>query len=458
MATVTKENIGLLHEKLTLKLEKADYLPSFEKTLKDYSKRANIPGFRKGQVPAGLIRKMYGSSLFADEVLRSVDRALGNYLESDQLGIFGQPLPLDLDMRQLDVNNPGEYTFHFEIGMKPQFTLPDLGKAPVTRYRVEVTDEMVNSEVDRLQSRYGSVKEMEQVGSGENVLNVLFIETDTEGNEIPDGVKKENSVLVRYFTPEFQPRLMGLKPQDSVILRPNDAFLEKEREAVLADLEVADRAGGGDRYFKMLITRIAQVEKRELNEKFFQEVFPGVTTPHEFRERIRSEIQTYWDGRARNQIHDQIFHYLVDHTPIDLPETFLKKWLRTQGDGEKGAMKSEEQAEKDYPSFSSQLRWTLITDQVVREAGIQVTRDEVREHFRRQLMGYMGNALGDDQAWLNDYLEKMMRTPKHADEAVRRIETEKIFLWAESQVRPTDQTINAEEFSRILEAHQHHHH
>ena len=129
MATITKENIGLLHEKLTVKLEKKDYLPPFEKALKDYSKKANIPGFRKGMVPAGLIKKMYGPSLFTDEVLRSVDRELISYLQNDKLDIFAQPLPLETDIRQLDVNNPDDYTFHFEVGMKPEFQLPDLEKA-----------------------------------------------------------------------------------------------------------------------------------------------------------------------------------------------------------------------------------------------------------------------------------------------------------------------------------------
>src|ERR1043165_2035168 len=149
MATVTKENIGLLHEKLTVKLEKKDYLPPFEKSLKDYSKKANIPGFRKGMVPAGLIKKMYGPSLFTDEVLRSVDRELIKYMEMDKLDIFAQPLPLEMDIRQLDVNNPADYIFHFEIGMKPEFTLPDLSKVKATKYVVTITPEMIEDEIAR---------------------------------------------------------------------------------------------------------------------------------------------------------------------------------------------------------------------------------------------------------------------------------------------------------------------
>ncbi|HRF18894.1 MAG TPA: trigger factor family protein, partial [Chitinophagaceae bacterium] len=199
MATVTKENIGLLHEKLTVKLEKTDYLPSFEKALKEYSKKANIPGFRKGMVPAGLIKKMYGPSLFTDEVLKSVDRELINYLQNDNLDIFAQPLPMESDFRQLDVNNPVDYTFHFEIGMKPSFQLPDLGKAKITRHVVKVTEEMIDNEVTRLQNRYGNMKDEDSINSDDNVLNIVLTETDAEGNETEGGIKKDNSVLLKYF-------------------------------------------------------------------------------------------------------------------------------------------------------------------------------------------------------------------------------------------------------------------
>src|SRR5258708_8016934 len=152
MASVTKENIGNLHDKLTVKVTKEDYYPSFEKAIKDYSKKANIPGFRKGMVPPGLIKKMYGPSLFTDEVLRSVDRELISYLQNDKLDIFAQPLPLEADIRQLDVNNPADYTFHFEVGMKPEFQLPDLEKMKITEYKVTVTNEMINNEIARLQN------------------------------------------------------------------------------------------------------------------------------------------------------------------------------------------------------------------------------------------------------------------------------------------------------------------
>src|SRR5215467_5353887 len=196
MATVTREHIGELHDKLTLSLSKEDYLPAFEKSLKDYSKKANIPGFRKGMVPAGLIKKMYGSSLFTDEVLRSIDRELVKYIETEKLEIFAQPLPDEINLHQLNMNSPADYHFSFEIGLKPEFDLPGLSSLHSTRYKVQVTDEMINNEIARLQNRYGNMKDEETVATEENVLNVIFTETDENGNDLAEGITKDNSLLV----------------------------------------------------------------------------------------------------------------------------------------------------------------------------------------------------------------------------------------------------------------------
>ncbi|HEX6334504.1 MAG TPA: trigger factor family protein, partial [Flavisolibacter sp.] len=139
MATVTQQEVAPLHKQLNVLITRDDYLPQFEKSLKEYSRKANIPGFRKGMVPAGLIRKMYGSSLFTDEILRTVDKEVFRFIEAEKLDIFAQPLPVDMNLSQLDVNNPNNYTFTFEVGMKPDFKLPDLSKQPVKKYKIDVT-------------------------------------------------------------------------------------------------------------------------------------------------------------------------------------------------------------------------------------------------------------------------------------------------------------------------------
>src|SRR5688500_15123379 len=170
MATVTRENIGLLNDKITVKVAKEDYLGSFEKSLKNYSKTANIPGFRKGMVPTGVIKKLHGQAVFTDEVLRTVEKELTKYMDNEKLDIFAQPLPVaDNDPRTLDVNNPQEYTFGFEVGLKPEFTLPDLSQEKLPLYKVEVSEDMVNQQIERLQKGYGSKKDPEGGEGEENI-------------------------------------------------------------------------------------------------------------------------------------------------------------------------------------------------------------------------------------------------------------------------------------------------
>lgn len=461
MATITKENIGLLHEKLTVKLEKSDYLPPFEKALKDYSKKANIPGFRKGMVPAGLIKKMYGPSLFTDEVLRSVDRELISYLQNDKLDIFAQPLPLEADFRQLDVNNPADYTFHFEVGMKPDFQLPDLGAAPVTEYKVAITDEMINNEIARLQNRYGNMVDQPSISSEDNVLNVTFIEVNNEAaDDLETGIKKDNSLLVKYFNEDFRKNLMGKVVNDYVVVQLDKAFDDKELEAITSDLGIdMNDPVALQKHFKILITKIGLLDKKALNEEFFSQLYPGqeVKSEADFRNKIKEEIEAYWKSQARNQIHDQVYHQLVDKTDIKFPEEFLKKWLRTQGEN----VKSDEQVEKEFPGFLNQLKWTLISEKVVKDNVVEVQPDEIRAFAKQQLFGYMGGAMGADaeqQPWVNDYIEKMMKDRKYVEDAYNRIQTQKIFEWSEQQVKPSPKDISAEDFTKMVEEHQHHHH
>lgn len=467
MAIVTKENIGLLHEKLTVKLEKTDYLPSFEKALKDYSKKANIPGFRKGMVPAGLIKKMYGPSLFTDEVLRSVDRELISYLQNDKVDIFAQPLPLETDIRQLDVNNPADYTFHFEVGMKPVFQLPDLGKANITEYKVTVTDEMINNEIVRMQNRYGNMKDEDTVHSEENVLNVIFSEVDENAGEKEAGIKKDNSLLVKYFKEDFRSNLLGKVLNDFVIVQLDKAFDEKELDFIISDLGMDKNDPAAlKKHFKIQITKIGLLEKKELNEEFFNQLYPNqeIKTEADFRNKIKGEIEVYWKSQARNQIHDQVFHQLVEHTEIKFPEGFLKKWMKTQGntasEEQKAVPKSDEEVEKEFPAFLNQLKWTLISDKIVQDNGVQVVPDEIRNFARQQLFGYMGGmgATTEDQPWVNDYIEKMMKDKKYVEDAYNRLQTQKMFEWAETKLKPTIKEISSEEFTKMVESHQHQHH
>ena len=276
MATVVKENIGKLHDKLIVKVSKEDYYPSFQKAIKDYSKKANIPGFRKGMVPEGMIKKMYGSSIFYDEVIKAVEKEINEYLKKEKPEIFGQPLPIETDMKNLDMANPSDYNFPFEIGLKPEVSMNAISAVKPSLYKVRVTSEMVNEEIEKLITKYGDMKDAETITGAENVLNVIFQESDQEGNPFPEALSKDTSILVKYFAEDFRQRLYGKTKDDFIVLQLKAAFSEKEREWILSDTGLdKNDPSSTEKCFKMTITKIGLIEKKELNEEFFKQVFPG---------------------------------------------------------------------------------------------------------------------------------------------------------------------------------------
>lgn len=454
MATIIRENIGLLNDKLTVTVTKDDYIKGFDLNLKKYAKTANIPGFRKGMVPAGLVKKMYGQNVFTDEVLRTVETELNQYMSKEAIDIFAQPLPLDNDARALDMNKPEDYVFSFEIGLKPSFEL-NLKGITVKRYVIDVTDKMIDEEVARLQTRFGKMTEPDIVSTEENVLNVTFTEADENQAVVENGVQKDNSVLVKYFTEGFRKNLMGKKNNDVIFLQINKAFDDKEAETILADLGLTKE--DGNRYFNMLITKVGLVEKAEMNDAFFLAAYPNtdtIKTEADLRNEIKGEIAKYYDQSAKNQIHDQIYHHLLDHVKMEFPENFLKRWLQTGGEKPKTA----EEAANDYPSFVNQLKWTLISTKLSQDNKIEVLPEDIRNFAKMQLFSYMGGqlgALGDNQQWIDDYANRMMQDKKFVEDSYHRINAEKLFGVIETQVTAKDESISVEDFTKMVENHHH---
>ncbi len=455
MATVVRENIGLLHDKLTVKVTKDDYFPSFDKKLKEYSKTANIPGFRKGMVPAGMIKKMYGNSIFTDEVIKTVEKELYTYLNNEKPEIFAQPLPLTSDLAKMDINNPADYEFGFEMGLKPDYTITDIAKAKVTLHKVVATDTMVDEEISRMQIKGGKMTEPETIDNEENVLNILFTESDKDGNVVEGGASKENSVILKYLTAATQKKFMGKKVGDVVTVQLSKAFDEDKLTAILHDLgfEESDK-DAAKKYFNLAIVKIGLVEKRELNEEFFKEIYPAkdIKTTEELKAAIKEEIQQYWDAQSKNQLQDQLYHYLIDETKMEFPADFLKRWLQTGGEKPKTA----EEAEAEFPSFSNQLKWTLISDKLVQDNKLQVTNEELRESMKVEIMRYFGSMnLGDDTSFLESYIDRMMKDEKQVDASYRRLITDKLFSWVEAQVKPKQKEVTGEELNGMM--HNHHH-
>ena len=236
----------------------------------------------------------------------------------------------------------------------------------------------------------------------------------------------------------------------------DDAFEGQEKEWVLNDLGIDSAT---ERNFKITITKVGLIEPRELNEEFFAQLFPNedIKTEEAFRLKVKDELQKQWDAESRNQLQHSLYHILLDHTQINFPAEFLKRWLKTQGQNNQS--KTDQEVEAEFPQFVNQLKWTLITERLIQQNNIKVEPDEIRQFAKQQLLGYMGGqALDEDQQWVRDYIDRMMKDRKYVEDAYNRLQTQKIFEWAETQINAEETPIAKEEFVKMNEAHQHHHH
>ncbi len=454
MGNVIRENIAPLNDKLTVTISKDDYLPAFEKSLKEYAKKANIPGFRKGLVPTGVVKKMYGQSVFTEEIYKSLERQLTEYLTAEQIDYLGQPLPLNDDVKlHLDVNAPGDYSFNFEIGLKPSVNI-DFSNIHVTRYKPEITDQMIDEEVARLQTRYGTVLDQETVDNDENMLTLQFTETDAEENIIENGVSKIATLLVKYFTEATRKEWMGKKANDSQNIQLSSALEEKEREWVMSDLGLdKNNSTAADKFFKLTITKVGLMQKAALDSAFFDKVYAGknITTPEEFRAEVLAEVENYYRSQSSGQVQDQIYHHLLDDIDIPLPEKFLRHWLQIETEKNKPG----EDVEQDLPKFKKQLKWSLISSKLLEDNKVTVEQSEIKDAAKRQLFNYMGGQQIDEASWMDEYADRMLNDKKFVEETYLELKTAKLFSLLENMVHETEERISVEDFATKL--HHHHH-
>lgn len=459
MATVTRENIGKLNDKLVVKVTKDDYYTNFEKGLKAYAKNANIPGFRKGMVPSGLIKKMYGQSILTDEIFKTVDQEISKYINDEKLPVLVQPIPVEDDNKdlQIDINTPKDYSFSFEVGLEPEVNV-DPKKIKVTRYVVDVTDEMVAEEIDKLEMRHGKYSEPEAISGDDDVLNVEFKESDKDGNLVEGGVTKATSILLKNFTAAVRKQLEGQKKDFKTVVKLDKAFADKELENVLAQLgyETNDKEAA-KKYFELAVLKVGAIERPKMDEEFFKKVYPTkeIKTEAEFKADIKQELENYFAQQASGQIHDQIFHELTDHTKLEFPTEFLKRWLTVQNQGKK----TEEEIEKEVPQFENQLQWSIISNKLSQENDVKVEPEDLKDFARQQLYGYLGGQmdLSGDNGWMNEYVDKMLKDKKFVEQSYGQVMASKLFQKLEGQVSAKDEKISEEDFAKKLQEHQHHH-
>lgn len=452
MATIERSNIGELHDKLSVTLSKDDYYPAFEKKLKEFGKQANIPGFRKGQVPAGMIKKMYGQSVFMDEIIRLAYTELETYLKENVPNYFAQPMPLQNDPEKpsLDMNKAEDYTFNFEIGLRPEIQVKAVEeKAPLTKYTIAVTDEMMDKEIEEIRKRAGKLEDKAAQNSDLDIIHLSYKNNADEADEaIEDVVEFGKSPKA------LQEKLKACTTATSFEFSLNEIQDEKEKTEFLKSAQKL-KAVPAETVFTVNVTKVAALEPRAMDETFYNDVFPGAAIKDEagFRAELKKAMAEQLLRYSNERLQNEIFETLVHTTDVNLPESFLKYWLKSGGEKQK----TDEEVNQEWSSFNHQLKWTLISDQLIGKYGIQVPYEEVIQDIKNRVSAYFGIPAGEDAPWMDAYIKKMEQDEKTLEETHRRLMMDKLFARIEQDLTISETEVSDEEFAKLPSAHEHHH-
>jgi trigger factor len=449
---ITKENIDTLNAVVKIQLSPEDYLQQVENSIKDLRKKVELKGFRKGHTPVGVVKKMYGNSVLADELNKIINDNLNSYLKDNEIEILGNPIPKDDLQQNIDVNAAKEYEFQYELGLTPEFSLDFLSKnSKFNFHKIIVDDEMLNKEIESMRKRMGKMTNPEDAVQADDVLFVELDELNDDGSVKEGGHHNQAGIPLDMITlDETKNALLKLKIGDSANIDIFKSVDNKTKEEVAKHfLNIADDAVNttGNNY-KLTLKKINRVEPADMDEAFFdQAVGPGkAKTEEEFREVLKAEISKYFDGQSKKILQSDILDTFLKQTTVNLPDDFLKRWMRLTSEKPITA----EEVEAQYDEFSKSMKWRLIVNKLIKLNNITVSEEELKEHTRNGLKGYLN--VNDDLMETPEYqnwITNMMGNKDHVQRTYDQILEEKLFNFIESQVEVSDKPITLDEFKNL---------
>lgn len=391
---ITRESTGDLTATIRMEISPDDYMEAVTRNLKDYQRKANVPGFRPGKVPFGLVRKMYGKAVMADEVNRILSEQLSGYLTDEKLDLLGNPLPNKELTKPARFEEDEVLEFFFDIGMAPDFTL-DLGpELEVENYHIIVEDEMVDKYIEDVRIRNGVYTHPETAGENDMASGEIT-ELNTEG--LPAAEASPHQVFISPGKVKESGKkevLMSMKQGEKVIMKPAEWFGTPEDAAGILSLPV-EKFSSPDHSYSFLVKEITHMEPSVLDAGLFEKVYPGeaIETESGFRERVRKDLSSSFFAETDKKLFNDITRFLVENTGINLPDRFLKRWLLEQEDNRM----TEGEIDKNYESFARPMRWQLIENKIIREHDIHVKDEEIREYIKTYLLRQVTREFADPE-------------------------------------------------------------
>jgi len=448
---ITRENIDDLNAVLKVKIEKADYAEKVESVLKEYRRKANIKGFRPGMVPIGVIRKMYGNAVKIDEINKAVSEIIRKYLTDEKLDILGDPLPKKDELEEMNFETRDDFLFSFELGLAPAVEPGISKKNKVIEYNIAVADKMKNDYAANYARRFGEFKKAE-ISEDKDILKGKITALDSEGNPVQGIPEVEESTLAIDIIRDDDTKraFIGRNENDSIDFDirktfPNEneiaGLLKKKKE------DVKDINGS----FRYTISEITRFHPAEINQELFNRIYGEgvISSEEEFMNRIEEEIRASLKRESSYKLMQDIKKLAIDKTSMNLPEAFLKRWLLKVNENT-----TSEEIEKDFGSFSHDLRWQLIRNKVAKDNEVKITEEEMQaeaEKITRFQFQQYGLFYATDEQ-ISNYAKETLKREDDAKRIADRILEDKIILILKDLVKIEEKNVTVEEFNKLFES------
>ncbi|RZV61707.1 MAG: trigger factor [Flavobacteriaceae bacterium] len=373
---ITRENIDKLNAVVKVDIEKKDYSEKVEKILSDYRKTANIPGFRKGHVPMGLVKKQYGKAVLVDEVNKLLQDALNKYLTEEKLDVLGNPLPKAQDNLDWDAD---AFTFEFELGLAPEFDVNLKSKKAITHYVITADKKMIDKQVDSIQKQYGKLVSKSVVAEGDEITGVFKNEAENIDNTTTlDITKFKGKANAKKF--------IGAKVGDVLVLKTKGLY--EDDHDLMHDLKVDhDKAHGLDITVTFEITEVNERQPADLDQELFDKLFGKgvVTTVTELKNKIKEDAEKQFIQQSDQKLLNDVTENLIEKTKFDLPAEFLQRWIQTAGEEQMDA----DQAKEEYEKSEKSMRYQLIEGKLMQDHDIKVDFEDLKAHSREMIKAQM---------------------------------------------------------------------
>jgi len=445
---ITQEKTGDLSASIKIELTPVDYEENVNKILKDHQRKANIPGFRPGHVPFGLIKKQYGVAVKLDEINKILSESLSNYLQENEIDILGNPLPNMDKTPPMSHPDQEDFEFHFDIGLAPKFELTLSGETEVNYYSIIADDKSVDMYVNNISKRYGTLTETE-ISEKDDTLEGDIYELDENFQPKDGGIVNHSSFVVNQIHHEEGiKKFLNLKNGDSVDFLPSETFAHGHEYSDVLGIS-QQKAEELNASFRLVVTSVKRTVPAELNEDLYKMIYPKdeIKTVEDFRDKVKGEIEKMYTGESERKFMNDSIEKLIEKADITLPVDFLKKWL-LETNKEKV---TEEQLEKEFESYMKSLKWQLIENRVISEFNINVTNDDVKNYIKGVITRqYFPESQGEDSPALDSVVETILKNKDEVKRVYEQLYDEKLTQLFRDKLSLKNSEVTYEEFIKLI--------